>query len=94
MWCTAFNFCFHNQLAPLQRGVLLDELDAALRLGQSRGPATAFQFDGESSGLLGASTPGRSLHSSTFQLNFSALYEIESARGGCVVRVKAVSGGV
>jgi hypothetical protein len=40
------------------RGVLLDNLDAALRLSQSRGPAAAFQLDGESSGLLGVSTPG------------------------------------
>jgi hypothetical protein len=43
---------------PLQRGVLLDNLDAALRMSASRGPAAAFQMDGESSGLLGASTPG------------------------------------
>ena len=37
---------------------------------------------------------GRGLHSSTFQLNLSALYGIGGARRGCVARVKGVSGGV
>jgi hypothetical protein len=37
---------------------------------------------------------GRGLQSSTFQLNFSALYGIWVARRGCVARVKGVSGGV
>jgi hypothetical protein len=32
--------------------------------------------------------PGRGLHSFTFQLNLSALYEIGGARKGCVARVK------
>ena len=40
------------------RGVLLDNLDAALRMRQSRGPRVLFQMDGESSGVLGASVPG------------------------------------
>jgi hypothetical protein len=34
------------------------------------------------------------LHSSTFQLNLSALYEIGGARRGCVARVKGVLGSV
>ena len=38
--------------------------------------------------------PPRGLHSSTFQLNLSALHGIWSARSGCVARVKGVSGGV
>jgi hypothetical protein len=38
--------------------------------------------------------PGRGLHSSTFQLNLSALYGIEGARRGCVARFKEVSGDV
>jgi len=38
--------------------------------------------------------PGRGLHSSTFQLNLSALYGIGGARRGCVARVKGVFGGV
>ena len=39
--------------------------------------------------------PGaRGLHSSTFQLNLSALFEIGGARKGCVARVKGVLGGV
>ena len=33
---------------------------------------------------------GRGLHSSTFQLNLSALYGIGGARMGCVARVKGV----
>ena len=37
---------------------------------------------------------GRGLHSSTFQLNLSALYGIGRARRSCVVRVKGVLGGV
>ena len=37
---------------------------------------------------------GRGLHSSTFRLNLSALYEIGDARRGCVARVKGVTGGV
>jgi hypothetical protein len=37
---------------------------------------------------------GRGLHSSTFQLNLSALYGIGGARRGCVACVKGVSGGV
>jgi len=36
----------------------------------------------------------RGLHSSTFQLNLSALYGIGSARRGCVARDKGVSWGV
>jgi len=36
---------------------------------------------------------GRGLHSSTFQLDLSALYGIGGARGGCAARVKGVSGG-
>jgi hypothetical protein len=35
---------------------------------------------------------GRGLHSSTFQLNLSALYGIGSARRGCVARVTGVFG--
>jgi len=35
----------------------------------------------------------RGLHSSTFQLNFSALYWIGGARGGCLARAKGVLGG-
>jgi len=37
---------------------------------------------------------GRGLHSSTFQLNWSALYGIGGARKGSVARVKGVLGGV
>jgi hypothetical protein len=37
---------------------------------------------------------GRGSHSSTFQLNLSALYGIGGAQRGCVARVKGVSGGV
>jgi len=37
---------------------------------------------------------GRGLHSSTFQLNLSALYGIRGARRGSVARVKGVSRGV
>ena len=37
---------------------------------------------------------GRGLHSSTFQLNFSALYGIGGARRDCVARVKGVLGAV
>ena len=36
---------------------------------------------------------GRGLHSSTSQLNLSALYGIGGARRGCVARVKGVLGG-
>jgi len=36
----------------------------------------------------------RGLHSSTFQLNLSALYGIGGARRGCVARVKGIVGGV
>jgi len=35
---------------------------------------------------------GRGLHSSTFQLNLSALYGMGGARRGCVARVKGVGG--
>ena len=38
--------------------------------------------------------PGRGLHSSTFQLNLSALYGIGGVRRGCVARVHGVLGGV
>jgi len=38
----------------------------------------------------GNSTHGRGLHSSTFQLNSSALYGIGGARRGCVACVKGV----
>jgi hypothetical protein len=37
---------------------------------------------------------GRGLHSSTFQLNLSALYGIGDARRGCVAHVKGVLRGV
>jgi hypothetical protein len=37
---------------------------------------------------------GRCLHSSTFQLNLSALYGIGGARRGCLARVKGVLRGV
>ena len=37
---------------------------------------------------------GRSLHSPTFQLNFSALHRIGGARRGCVACIKGVLGGV
>jgi len=37
---------------------------------------------------------GRGLHSSTFQLNMSALYRIGGARRGCVARVKGMFWGV
>jgi len=42
----------------------------------------------------GAAPRGRGLHSSTFQLNLSALCVIGGARRGCVARVKGVLGGV
>jgi hypothetical protein len=35
---------------------------------------------------------GRGLHSSTFQLNLSALYGIGGARRGCVARVEGMLG--
>ena len=38
--------------------------------------------------------PGRGLHSSTFQLNLSALLGIGGARMGCLARVKGVLEGV
>ena len=38
----------------------------------------------------GAGPEGRGLHSSTFRLNFSALYGIGGARRGCVARVKGL----
>jgi hypothetical protein len=37
---------------------------------------------------------GRGLHSSSFQLNLSALYGTGGARKGCVARVQGVLGGV
>jgi len=37
---------------------------------------------------------GRGLHSSTFQLNLSALYGIGGARRGCVAHLKGVLGGI
>jgi len=37
---------------------------------------------------------GRGLHSSTSQLNLSALYEKGGARRDCVARIKGVLGGV
>ena len=37
---------------------------------------------------------GRGLHSSTFQLNLSALYGIGGARRDCVAHVNGVLGGV
>ena len=45
-------------LAGTGRGALLDELDAALALPQSKGPARMFVLDGESGGVLGASSGG------------------------------------
>jgi len=42
----------------------------------------------------GGRVVGRGFHSSTFQLNLSALYGIGVARGGCVARVKWVLWGV
>jgi hypothetical protein len=42
----------------------------------------------------GRSVHCRGLHSSTFQLNLSALYGIGVARRGCVSHVKGVLGGV
>ena len=45
-------------LAGTGRGALLDELDAALALPQSKGPARMFVLDGESGGVLGASVGG------------------------------------
>jgi len=41
-----------------------------------------------------SAAPGaRGLHSSTFQLNLSALYGIRRARRGCVARIRGVLGG-
>ena len=41
-----------------------------------------------------AAVGGRGLHSSTFQLNLSALYGIGGARRGCVALLKGVLRGV
>ena len=40
--------------------------------------------------LVNVMVTGRALHSSTFQLNVSALYGIGGARRGCVARVKGI----
>jgi len=53
--------------------------------------AIAFNFFDK---MVAACTFGRGLHSSTFQLNLSALYGRGGARRGCVARVKGVLGGV
>jgi hypothetical protein len=67
--------------------------------GASRATQTAPEvMDGlkELLAQLGAAggDPGMGLHSSTSQLNLSALYGIGDARRGCVARVKGVLGGV
>ena len=42
--------------------------------------------------VLAANNGGRGLHSSTFQLNLSALYGIGGARRACVARTRDVRG--
>ena len=62
-------------------------------VGGVRGVAAAAGVAGAPPRGGGAGAPhplgaGRGLHSFTFQLNLSALYEIGGARRGCVARVK------
>ena len=59
-----------------------DKVDFILAIGDDRSDEDMF--------LAVAEFVGRVLHSSTFQLNFSALYRIEGARTGCEARVKGV----
>ena len=65
-----------------------------LGVGDARQVGGAGAGAGEPDGRVGQRTAGRGLHSSTFQLNLSALYGIGGARRGSVARVKGVLGGV
>jgi hypothetical protein len=58
---------------------------------QEHAPAASGQRRRGQPGTQGVD--GRGLHSSTFQLNLSALYGIGGARRGYVARVKGVLGG-
>jgi hypothetical protein len=60
-------------------------------VAESNGGGPRLQWNAR---LLQSVVAGRGLHSSTFQLNLSALYGIGGARRGCVARVKWVLGGV
>jgi hypothetical protein len=45
-------------------------------------------------GMMTGQIMGRGIHSSTSQLNLSALYGIGGVRRGCVARSKGMAGGV
>jgi hypothetical protein len=67
-------------------------------MGTSVSPYLGFVHGGRERGELGAphaTRPhARGSHSSTFQLNWSALYGIGDARRDCVARAQGVLGGV
>ena len=56
------------------------------------GPLSSTQMMRDSLPVISAQgrTTGRGLHSSTFQLNLSALYGVGGAGRGCVARVEGV----
>jgi hypothetical protein len=56
--------------------------------------SATFDFDDFLSNMSMMGDMGRGLHSSTFQLNLSALYGIGGTRRGCVARVKGGVGGI
>ena len=95
-------FCFQFQIAPLHP--VLRALALKLtRTSPAEVAETQAQTDAERRAALGAAAASSSvvsrvvgwgLHSSTFQLNLSALYGIRGARRGYVARVKGVLGGV
>jgi len=66
------------------------EVEQSYPLAAPWGRKAADQGDAEAQFLVGS----RGLHSSTFQLNLSALCGIGGARRGCVTRVEGVLGGV
>jgi len=77
---------------PLVLGPQLQHLAVArLRLDQQTAPVEQRPHAHQHRQHLPAL---RGLHSSTFQLNLSALYGIGGAHWGCVARVKGVLGGV
>jgi hypothetical protein len=61
-------------------------------MGTSVGPCTKDRPASRKDGFVDTlcAEAGRGLHSSTFQLNLSALYGIGGARTGCVARIKGV----
>jgi len=80
-----------------RRHVVLYLRDRTRRLIGARDVAAALRVNlGEDKWAVSIVThaDGRGLHSSTFQLNMSALYGIGGARRGCVAHVEGVLGGV